>query len=82
MGIWATRRRTVIKAVAICGDEVKLAQHLGVPVSRVVDLILGNETATADEFLVLVDLVLDDQRKTIETHRDWIEHIRQRYATR
>jgi len=48
-------------------------------VQRAVDLILGEEMRTPDEFLALVDLVLDDERKTIELNKDWIEQIREKY---
>jgi hypothetical protein len=68
--------------LSICGDEVKLAQHMGIPVSRAVDLILGEDAATTDEFLALVDLVLEDNRRGIEIHKDWIERVRERHRTR
>ena len=79
VGVWSTRRRTVIKAVHLCGDEVQLAKYLGIPVQRAVDPILGEEMCTPDEFLALVDLVLDDERKTIELNKDRIERIREKY---
>ena len=41
MGVWATRRRSVLRACALLGDEVALAKHLGVSVPQVVDWILG-----------------------------------------
>ena len=79
MGVWATRQRTVLRACAICGDEVKLARRLGVPVSRVVDWILGDVNVTAGEFLALVDLVLEDNRKLIELNQDFIRQVRGRH---
>jgi hypothetical protein len=79
-GIWATRRRTVIKAVSICGDETLLAAQLGVPVSRGVNMILGESLPTTNEFLTLVDIVLEDHRKAIERNKDWVEDIRKRYS--
>ena len=82
MGVWATRRRTVLRACAIAGDEAALAQHLGVPVSLVVDWILGDVPVSTDEFLALVDLVLDDNRKTIELNRDFIQQVRERHRYR
>ena len=81
MGIWATRQRTVLRACAICGDEVALAHHVGVPVSRVVDWILGDAMITTDEFLLLVDIVLQDNRTLILSNRDFIARVRQRSRT-
>jgi hypothetical protein len=79
MGVWATRQRTVLRACAIAGDEVKLAELLGVPVQEVVGWILGNVTVPTDQFLALVDIVLDDNRKGIELSRDFIQRVRERH---
>jgi len=79
MGVWATRQRTVLRACAIAGDEVKLAELLGVPVQEVADWVLGNVTVPTGQFLALVDIVLDDNRKGIELNRDFIQSIRERY---
>ena len=79
MGVWATRQRTVLRACEIAGDEVALAKRLDLPVSRIVDLILGDAAVTSDEFLALVDIVLADNRKLIETNRDFIERVRARH---
>jgi hypothetical protein len=79
MGVWATRQRTVLRACAIAGDEVKLAELLGVPVQEVVDWVLGNVTVPTAQFLALVDIVLDDNRKGIELNRDFIQRVRERH---
>ena len=79
MGVWATRQRTVLRACAIAGDEAKLAELLGVPVQEVVDWVLGSATVPTDQFLALVDIVLDDNRKGIELNRDFIQGLRERH---
>jgi hypothetical protein len=79
MGVWATRRRSVLRACALLGDETKLAQHLGVPVSQVVDWILGDVDVSTEHFLQLVDVVLNDNRKLIEHNRDFLEQVRRKY---
>ena len=79
MGVWATRQRTVLRACAILGDEVALAKHLGVSVSQVVDWILGDVPVPTDNFLQLVDVVLDDNRKLIDLNRDFIEEMHKKY---
>jgi hypothetical protein len=79
MGVWATRQRTVLRACAIAGDEVKLAKLLGVPVQEVVDWMIGNATVPTAHFLALVDIVLDDNRKGVELNRDFIQRVRERY---
>ena len=82
MGVWATRQRTVLRACAILGDEMALARHLGVSVSQVVDWILGDVPVPTDNFLQLVDVVLDENRKLMETNRDFLEEIRKKYRRR
>ena len=79
MGVWATRQRTVVRACAICGDEVALAKRLGFPVGKVVNWLLGDEPISTDEFLMLVDIVLDDNRKLVEQNQSRLAEIRQKY---
>jgi len=82
MGIGATRQRTVLRACAICGDEVALAQRLGVSVAKVVDWILGDVPVDSDSFLMLVDIVLQDNRKLIEANREFIARVRAHYRAK
>jgi hypothetical protein len=48
-------------------------------VQEVVGWILGNVTVPTDQFLALVDIVLDDNRKGIELNRDFIQRVRERH---
>ena len=79
MGVWATRQSSVLRACALLGDEVELAKHLCVPVSQVVDWVLGDVTVPADYFLKIVDVVLDDNRKLIELNRNFLEEMHRKY---
>ena len=79
MGVWATRQRTVLRACSILGDEVAVAKHLGVPVSEVVNWMLGDVTVPTDNFLQLVDVVLDENRRVIEVNRDFIQEMHKKY---
>jgi hypothetical protein len=41
--------------------------------------LLGDVSVRTQNFLQLVDLVLDDNRKQIEINRDFVEQVRAKY---
>ena len=69
MGTRDTYQKTLVQACIVAGDETALAAKLGVPVTTVVDWLLGIRPAPTDMFLRAVDVVLVSNKQHIEDTR-------------
>jgi hypothetical protein len=81
MGTRNTYQKTLAKACLITGDETLLAQVLGVPVSDVVDWLLGERPVPADCFLKAVDIVLAHSKRQVGETAAFLEQVRRRRGT-
>jgi DNA-binding transcriptional regulator YdaS (Cro superfamily) len=79
MGTRDTYQRTLTRACLVAGDEAALARQLGVPVTSVVDWLLGDSEVPADVFLRAVDIVLTANRKQVEDNRAFLDQVRRRH---
>jgi DNA-binding transcriptional regulator YdaS (Cro superfamily) len=79
MGTRDTYQRTLTRACLVAGDETALARELGVPVTFVVDWLLGEREVPAEVFLRAVDIVLAANRKQVEDNRAFLERIKHRH---
>ena len=82
MGTRDTYQHTLLKACLVAGDESALAKKLGVPVSKAIDWLLGDEPMPTEIFLRAVDIVLASNKAQIEANRRLLEEIRRRHALR
>ena len=80
MGTRETYQRTLMQACVIVGDEAALARQLHVPVSKVVDWIVGEERLPNDIFLRAVDIVVAANKLQVAVNRDLLEQIKRRHG--
>ena len=79
MDISDTRQKTLLKACMIVGDETALARKLGVPVSEVVDCMLGDKEMATSTFLKAVDIVLGKTGLEIREARKYLDALKRRH---
>jgi len=80
MGTRDTYHKTLLRACMVAGDETALAEKLGVPVSNVIDWLLGDAQIPTDIFLCAVDIVLVRSRQHVLDTRALLKRIEQRRA--
>jgi hypothetical protein len=79
MGTRETYQKTLVQACAVAGDEGVLAKKLRIPVSVLVDYLLGERAVPADVFLKAADVVLGSTRKRNAESRALLEQIKRRH---
>jgi hypothetical protein len=86
MGTRDTYHEALVRACILAGDETQLAKRLNVPLSALVDWLLGDKPVPPDIFLRAVDLLLTAQKQhakavqaQVEATRDFVDSLRRRY---
>jgi hypothetical protein len=81
-----TSQWILLRACVVAGDETILAKQLGVPVSSVVNWVLGDARVPTDYLPRAVDIVVGERAKKLQAHKDqvlanreFLERIRRQY---
>ena len=81
LGTRETYQKTLMKALAVAGDETALARKLRVPVHSVVGWLLGEQPMPTDIFLRTVDIVLAATKAQNEATREMLDEIKRKHRS-